>query len=64
VFTFDKDYYSSKYYDIIKLLDRMVMKQKEIPIIFKKLIENEYKDYLEDVDDIEKLEKLEKIIYI
>ncbi len=63
-FTFDKDYYSAESYDIIALLDDMVEKNKEIPLVFKKLIEGEYKDFLEDDDENEKLEKIKQIVYV
>jgi hypothetical protein len=63
-FTFDKDYYSNEYYDIIFLVDNIVTKNKEIPKIFKKLIENEYSEYLEDNNESEKLEKIKQIKYV
>lgn len=63
-FTFDKDYYSNEYYDIISLVDNIVTKKKEIPKIFKKLIENEYFEYLEDNGELEKLEKIKEIKYV
>jgi len=57
-FTFDKYYYSSEYYDVIAILDDIVIKNDNVPIIFKKLIEGEYTDYLEDNNEIEKLDKI------
>lgn len=57
-YSFDKDNYSSEKYDIIALIDNIVKKKETIPKIYKKIIESEYKNYLEDVNEIEKLEKI------
>lgn len=62
-YTFDKDYYSNKFFDIISMLNNIVIKNEKLPIEYKKLIDNEYKDYLEDADDVEGLDKIKNLKY-
>lgn len=66
-FTFDKDYYSNEYYDIYSVLDDVIFSKKKVPNVYQKIIENEYKDYIEDLDDYKNkekiLEKIENIVY-
>ena len=63
-FVFERDYYSAESYDIVSLLDDMIAKNKKIPLVFKKIIEGEYKDFLEDNGDNEKLKKVKQIVYV
>lgn len=63
-YTFDKDYYDSETFDINKMLECMIKKNKQIPLIYKSLIENDYVSYLEDIEDEIALKRVKQIEYI
>jgi hypothetical protein len=68
-YTFDKDYYSNDNYDFYKVLEDLILNNnnKIIPGVYQELIENQYKDFIEDSDDFEKrdiiLEKINNLKY-
>ena len=68
-YTFDKDYYSNDNYDFYKVLEDLILNNnnKIIPGVYQELIENQYKDFIEDYDDFEKrdiiLEKINNLKY-
>lgn len=66
-YTFDKDYYSDEYFDVYKILELIILKEAKVPIVYKQLIENEFRDFIEDQEDsINKnkiLGKIENIEY-
>ena len=66
-YTFDKDYYSDEYYDFYKVLDGLILKNNKLPNVYKELILNQYKDFIEDDDDYinreEILQKIDSIEY-
>jgi hypothetical protein len=65
-YTFDKDYYSSESFDVVKLLNNIVKKylENKVPISkeLKVLIDNEYLQYLDETDN--ELELLDNIEYV
>jgi hypothetical protein len=63
-FTFDKDYYPEEDYDIISLIDDMLMKSNKISSAFKPVIERQYVYYLNDIEDEEKLKEINEIEYV
>lgn len=66
-YTFDKDYYSNEYYDINQVLEEIICNNNKVPIVYKELIENEFRDCIEDSDDSKykkkMLKKIENIQY-
>jgi len=60
-YTFDNGYYSSEYYDIFALITDIILTMDEVPIVYKEIIENEYKDYIDDGDNKLKKKILKKM---
>lgn len=62
-YTFDKDYYSEEEYDVGSILEQVLLNNNKVPIVYKDLMEGQFKDVAKDSDETEILEKLENIQY-
>lgn len=67
-YTFDKDYYSKKYYNIYNVMDDLILNNETIPIVYKKIVEGEYLSLIEDDESYQDrdtiLDKIEHIAYV
>jgi len=72
-YTFDSAYYQSNSYHFVAIIEHLLLNSPTpnptIPLVYKKLIEEEYLPFIEDADDEYKnrdilLEKLEHIEYV
>jgi len=67
LYTFDEQQFERRFYCFHKVIDELVLKNNKIPIVYKEIIEGEYKNFVTEWYDSKKreiiLEKLENIEY-